>query len=98
MSRVCAATSNLTRVYKVQNAPTSNPDDIGYVTQTIGKLWTMLDGPSKFISPSDVVVIKCNGQWPNQGSTHTGCLKAVIDQILATPGFSGEVLICDNLQ
>ena len=43
-------------------------------------------------------MIKANAQWPNQGYTHTGCIKAVIDEILAIPGFSGEVLICDNTQ
>jgi len=58
----------------------------------------MLDGPAKYISPTDVVVIKGNAQWPNQGYTHTGCIKGVIDNILAIPGFSGEILICDNIQ
>ena len=58
----------------------------------------MLDGVAKFINPTDVVVIKANAQWPNQGYTHTGCIKGVIDAILAIPGFSGEILICDNIQ
>src|SRR6185369_1640163 len=39
-----------------------------------------------------------NAQWPRQGYTHTGCIKEVIDAILAIPGFSGEVLICDDTQ
>jgi hypothetical protein len=87
---VCeAATNNLTRVYKVKN---------GDVFQNTAKLWELLDGPAKYIGPSDIVVIKCNGQWPNQGYTHTGCIKGVIDGILAIPGFSGEILICDNTQ
>jgi hypothetical protein len=61
-------------------------------------IWEMLGGPESYIGPSDVVVIKGNGQWPNQGYTHTGVIKGVIDGILAIPGFSGEVLICDNVQ
>jgi hypothetical protein len=61
-------------------------------------LWEMLDGPAKYVGATDVVVIKGNAQWPNQGYTHTGCIKAVVDQILQIPGFSGEVLICDDIQ
>lgn len=55
-------------------------------------------GPTRYISATDVVVIKANGQWPNQGYTHTGVIKGVIDQILQIPGFAGEILICDNVQ
>lgn len=65
--------------------------------QNIQKLWQLMDS-SALIGKDDVVVIKANGQWPNQGYTHTGCIKAVIDEILAIPSFSGEILICDNVQ
>jgi hypothetical protein len=64
----------------------------------MGKLLEMLGGITRYVAPSDVVVIKANAQWPNQGYTHTGCIKALIDAVLAIPGFSGEVLICDNVQ
>lgn len=84
---VCQAASNLTRVYRVSN---------GDCFQNTARLWAMLDGPAKYIGPTDVVVIKGNAQWPNQGYTHTGCIKGVIDEILKIPGFSGEILICDN--
>ncbi len=77
------------RVYVVKN---------GDFTQNIDKLWDMLGGPESYFDPTDVVIIKANAQWPNQGYTHTGCIKAVIDRILAIPGFSGEVIICDNVQ
>lgn len=89
MTAVCQAASTLTRVYLVKN---------GDCFQNIAKLWQMLDGPARHIAPTDVVVIKANAQWPNQGYTHTGCIKAVIDQVLQIPGFSGEILICDNIQ
>jgi len=65
--------------------------------QNIQKLWELAGG-STLIEKDDVVVIKANGQWPFQGYTHTGCIKAVIDEILAIPSFSGEILICDNVQ
>ncbi len=86
------AAASLTPVYKVLNG--SGTDG----SANISKLWQLLDGPAKYIGPTDVVVIKGNAQWPNQGYTHTGCIKAVVDAILAIPGFSGEVLICDCTQ
>jgi hypothetical protein len=89
LTALAQASAGSTRVYKVKN---------GDCFQNIAKLWDMLDGPGKYIGPTDVVVIKANAQWPNQGYTHTGCIKAVIDRILQIPGFSGEVLICDDLQ
>lgn len=66
--------------------------------QNISRLWELMGGVASIIDPDDVVIIKANGQWPNQGYTHTGCIKAVIDEILSIPGFSGEILICDNVQ
>lgn len=66
--------------------------------QCTSKIWEMLGGASRYISPTDIVVIKANGQWPNQGYTHTGVIKGIIDGILNIPGYSGEVLICDNVQ
>jgi hypothetical protein len=88
---LCQAAANLTRVYKVQNATLA--PDFG-ISQLLG----MMGGIGQFVNPTDVVVIKANAQWPNQGYTHTGCIKGVIDAILAIPGYSGEIIICDNLQ
>lgn len=82
-----AALANRTRVYKVRN---------GDCFQNTAKLWELLGGPEKYIGTNDVVVIKGNAQWPNQGYTHTGCIKGIIDKILQIPGFSGEIYLCDN--
>jgi hypothetical protein len=90
LTSVSEAASSLTRVYKVMNGTDC--------FQNIAKLWELMGGAAAYISPTDIVVIKGNAQWPNQGYTHTGCIKAVIDQILAIPGFSGEIHICDNVQ
>ncbi len=76
------------KVYKVMN---------GDCFQNAAKICDMID-LSSYIDATDVVVIKGNGQWPNQGYTHTGVIKGVIDKILELPGFSGEILICDNVQ
>jgi len=89
-SALAQSSGGATMVYKVKNGPDC--------FQNISKLLQLLGGISAFISPTDVVVIKANAQWPNQGYTHTGCIKAVIDSILAIPGFSGEVLLCDCIQ
>jgi hypothetical protein len=77
------------KVYLVKN---------GTVQQNIAKLFELLGGISKYIQPTDIVVLKCNGQWPNQGYTNTECIKYVIESILSIPGYSGEILICDNVQ
>lgn len=90
LTTVCEAAANPTRVYKVMNGVDC--------FQNMAKLWELLGGAAAYINPTDVVVIKGNAQWPNQGYTHTGCIKAVIDTILAIPGFSGEILLCDNIQ
>lgn len=78
-----------TEVFMVKN---------GTVKENINKLLELAGGITKYIEPTDVVVLKCNAQWPNQGYTNTECIKHVIDAILSIPGFSGEVLICDNIQ
>ena len=88
-ANVSAAAAPLVRVFKVMN---------GDCFQNVAKVLDMLGGIGKYISAQDVVVIKANAQWPNQGYTHTGCIKAVIDAILAIPGFAGEILLCDNGQ
>ena len=55
-------------------------------------------GIESFIGYDDVVVLKPNGQWPNQGYTHTECMKALIDVILTRPGgFDGEIIIAEHI-
>ncbi len=66
--------------------------------QNISKLFELMGGIESFIDADDYVVIKGNGQWIRQGYTHTGCIKAVIDEILSISGYSGEIYICDNVQ
>ncbi|MBN2157874.1 MAG: hypothetical protein JW807_00660 [Spirochaetes bacterium] len=70
----------------------------GTVQQNIEKVLELMGGIITYIDPTDIVVLKCNGQWPNQGYTNTECIKYLADAILSIPGFAGEVLICDNIQ
>jgi|GEM_PF-1227559 hypothetical protein len=86
---VDGAVASPATVYKVDN---------GDCFQNIAKLFQLMGGIGQFIDATDTVIIKGNAQWPYQGYTHTGCIKAVVDEILAIPGFSGEVHICDCTQ
>lgn len=70
----------------------------GTVKQNIEKLLEMIGGISAYVESTDVIVLKCNAQWQNQGYTNTECIKYIIDAILAIPDFTGEILICDNIQ
>jgi len=55
-------------------------------------------GIVSFVDYDDVVVLNPNGQWKNQGYTHTQCMKALIDVILGRPGgFGGEVIIAEHV-
>lgn len=55
-------------------------------------------GIQHFIDKDDVVVLKPNGQWPNQGYTNTESMKALIHAILNRPGgFTGEIIITEHV-
>lgn len=62
------------------------------------KLIELMGGIEKFIGSRDIVVLKPNAQWWNQGMTNTEAMKAFIDIVLAIPNFSGEVIIAENHQ
>ncbi len=57
-----------------------------------------IGGIDKVISHEDIVILKPNAQWWNQGMTNTNAMKAFIEETLAIPSFSGEIIICDNHQ
>ncbi|OGS20305.1 MAG: hypothetical protein A2252_11850 [Elusimicrobia bacterium RIFOXYA2_FULL_39_19] len=62
------------------------------------KVIDMAGGIAHFIDYDDIVVLKANGQWRNQGYTHTEAIKAVIDIILNRPGgFGGEIVLSENI-
>jgi hypothetical protein len=56
-------------------------------------------GPSGFIAPEDVVLIKVNAQWKYRGCTNSDLIRGLIQRILDHPdGFQGEVVIIENGQ
>jgi hypothetical protein len=71
----------------------------GTYAENVARVFAMAGGIQAYIDADDIVLLKPNGQWPRQGYTHTGCLKALIDLILERPGgFSGEILIIEHVQ
>jgi hypothetical protein len=70
----------------------------GSPTTNVRRVIDIAGGIQRFIDNDDVVVLKPNGQWPNQGYTHTQCIKGLIDVILSRPGgFGGEVIIMEHV-
>ncbi len=70
----------------------------GTPEQNIQKTLDMMGGIGNFVSPTDIVVLKPNAQWWNQGMTNTDSMKAFIDIVLRIPDFSGEIIIAENHQ
>ena len=70
----------------------------GSPTENVSQVIELAGGIQRFIDHDDVVVLKPNGQWPNQGYTHTECLKALIESILDRPGgFGGEIILIEHV-
>jgi hypothetical protein len=60
----------------------------------ISKIVEMMGGIQEIAGVDDVVVIKPNVQWWNQGAPNLLALKTFVDMIMDRPGgFSGEVII-----
>lgn len=55
-----------------------------------------LGGMQTVVGKDDVVLVKVSAQWWNQGMTNVAAVKRVIELILATPGFAGEVIVFEN--
>ncbi len=61
------------------------------------KVVELIGGIEKVIGTDDVVVIKPNVQWWNQGAPNLSALKAFVDLIMnRSGGFNGEVVIAEN--
>ena len=55
-----------------------------------------MGGIESIISKDDIVILKPNAQWWNQGMTNTDAMKAFIEEILRIPGFQGEIIVAEN--
>ena len=63
----------------------------------IRKVLKLMGGIERLIGSHDIVVIKPNVQWWNQGAPNLSALKTFIDMIMDRPGgFEGEVVLAEN--
>ncbi|KPK78211.1 MAG: hypothetical protein AMJ79_00260 [Phycisphaerae bacterium SM23_30] len=61
------------------------------------KLIDRMGGIQQYIGLEDVVIVKPNTQWWNQGAANLAALAALVDFIMnRTGGFKGEVVLADN--
>ena len=68
----------------------------GTAEQNTHKVIELMGGIKSIIGPNDIVILKPNAQWWNQGMTNTDSMKAVIDMIIQIPNFKGEIIIAEN--
>lgn len=64
----------------------------------MNRLLESLGGIRSIIDQNDIVILKPNSQWWRQGMTNTDAMAGFIRQVLAIPGFDGELIIADNHQ
>lgn len=68
----------------------------GTPQQNVAKTIEMMGGIERFIGKNDIVILKPNCQWWNQGRTNLAAIKGFIDLVLNIPGFNGEIIIAEN--
>lgn len=69
----------------------------GTPSQNLQKVIELAGGIANIIGSGDVVVIKPNLQWWNQGSPNISVCKELVDSIMQHPdGFTGEVIFGEN--
>src|SRR3972149_639979 len=80
------------------NGPTSHIYVVknGTPQQNVTKTIEMMGGIKSLIGVNDIVVLKPNAQWWNQGRTNLAAMKGFIDLVLGIHGFKGEVIIAEN--
>jgi hypothetical protein len=75
------------RVYLARN---------GTPGQNVRQVVEMTGGIESLVGKRDIVILKPNGQWWNQGMTNTDAMKAFIDLVLEIPAFGGEIVVAEN--
>ena len=80
--------NHLSEIYRAIN---------GTADQNINKVMDLMGGIERFIGSDDIVVIKPNVQWWNQGATNLLALYTLIQLIMhRSGGFNGEIVIAEN--
>ncbi len=68
----------------------------GIPQQNVKKVMELMGGIEKFIGIRDIVILKPNCQWWNQGRTNLAAMKGFIDLVLGIPNFQGEIIVAEN--
>lgn len=69
----------------------------GTPAENLRKVVELMGGISTLFGEDDVILIKPNAQWWNQGATNLAALSTFVDLIMERPGgFRGEVVIGEN--
>lgn len=68
----------------------------GTPQQNVAKVIEMMGGIERFIGKDDIVILKPNCQWWNQGRTNLAAMKGFIDLVFGISGFRGEIVIAEN--
>ncbi len=68
----------------------------GTAKENMRRLLASVGGVESFVGNDDIVLLKPNAQWWNQGMSNTDALGVLIEEILEIEGFSGEILVCEN--
>jgi len=69
----------------------------GTPAENLIRVVDLMGGVEKLIGPDDVVLIKPNVQWWNQGAPNLSALNAFVGLVMERPGgFRGEVVIAEN--
>ena len=69
----------------------------GAPAENLTKVIELMGGIEKIIGSSDVVLIKPNVQWWNQGAPNLSAVFRFVDLIMNRPGgFDGEVVLMEN--
>ena len=68
----------------------------GSPRENLGKVIEMLGGIGNLVGAEDIVIIKPNMQWWNQGAPNLAAIDTLVSLIMNRPGFTGEVIIAEN--
>jgi hypothetical protein len=70
----------------------------GSPAENIDKVLAMMGGPESLFGDQDVVIVKPNLQWYNQGAPNIAAMDRLITRIMErTGGFRGEVVLAENI-
>ena len=69
----------------------------GHPSENLRQVIAMMGGIARFVGSEDVVMVKPNAQWWNQGATNLAAMEALVTLIMDRPGgFNGEVVLAEN--